>query len=80
MFLWLQLLALTMDFSADSRAVSPLSLIGEDDSEYDESSSPLVKVSALCCAVVTVHLPDMPAKAVQSVCEVCIVCDVGHFE
>ncbi|CAM9842704.1 unnamed protein product, partial [Ectocarpus sp. 8 AP-2014] len=67
-----ELLALTMDFSADSRAVSALSLVGEDDSDYDETSSALVKVSALCCAVVTVHLPDMPAKAVQSVCEGCL--------
>ena len=66
-----ELLAMTMDFSDESRARSPLS-ISEDDFQYDESSSPLVKVSALCCAVVTVHLRDIPWESVLSVCEGCL--------
>lgn len=60
---------MTMDFSDASKARATLSIC-EDDFEYDESSSPFVKVSSICCAVVTVHLPDMTADSVQSVCEV----------
>lgn len=66
-----ELLAMTMDFSDASRARAPLS-ISEDDFQYDESSSALVKVSALCCAVVTVHLRDTPWESVRSVCEGCL--------
>lgn len=66
-----ELLAMTMDFSAESRARTPFSIC-EDDFEYDESSSPIVKVRALCCAAVTVHLPYIPWESVQSVCEGCL--------
>lgn len=66
-----ELLAMTMDFSEESRARAPLSIC-EDDFEYDESSSPIVKVRALSCAAVTVHLPDIPWDSVQSVCEGCL--------
>lgn len=66
-----ELLAMTMDFSEGPGARAPLSIC-EEDFEYDESSSPIVKVRALCCAVVTVHLPDIPWDSVQSVCEGCL--------
>lgn len=66
-----QLLAMTMDFSEKSRARAPLSIC-EDDFEYDESSSPVVKVRALSCAAVTVHLADIPWDSVRSVCEGCL--------
>ena len=66
-----ELLAMTMDFSEESRARAPLSIC-EDDFEYDESSSPIVKVRALSCAAVTVHLPDIPWDSVRSVCEGCL--------
>lgn len=66
-----ELLAMTMDFSEESRARAPQS-IREEDFEYDESSSPIVKVWAICCACVTVHLPGIPWDAVQSVCEGCL--------
>lgn len=60
---------MTMDFSEASSGRFSLPVF-EEDIEHDESALPIVKVSTLCCAVVTVHLPDIPWDSVQSVCEV----------